>query len=88
MNCVCYCLAFYRKNCSVLDDVARPFIKCDSCPSRAQPVDIHGSFRDWAQQSNALHKLCSNGLHWSSLVSSVLERADGGGSSESRHTTP
>lgn len=45
MNCVCYCLAFYRKNCSVLDDVARPFIKCDSCPSRAQPVDIHGSFR-------------------------------------------
>lgn len=31
-------------NCSVLDDVARPFIKCDSCPSRARPVEIQGSF--------------------------------------------
>ena len=29
----------------MLDNVARPFIKCDSCPSRARPVDIRGSFR-------------------------------------------
>lgn len=36
---------FEFQNCYILDDAKRPFIKCDSCPTRSVAVAINGSFR-------------------------------------------